>query len=600
VRAQQQQQTTLSSTEPAFQLTASDLPALIAALSAENDDQRQAARRALHPTYKNQASQLGRPLIEQLAALAHTHWNNYQVGTQLVWALRNIQYDEPAWVSAWIDAATTANSPAKTIVSNFYRPTAAVFQVMLSHFPTAPAVAQTSLLRSLTGVVHQLKLDSLSDMSRLGISAFQRRVARRRKLDSLSEATATLLDWWPLADEDATRETLLDLWGIWPGVDDAILTRLQTILQEEPLPPAQQTAAYRALARQIMTQLGAEIHSTFYYLGSKRAEAAAQPAWVRLYATVFIELTIEKPDISNKIEEELKQLQQLDAIYIGQTIEKPDEFNKIEEEQIEEELKQQRTTVSQSLYNKLTATLSSDEEALFHALWQAGNDDDPWDDNYHGILAQTARLLLADNPHLTSLLLSRYQEALQTGEWEERRILLAFLAACLETMPRLVQKSARENHLDLEKMLIASAQDAGSYISRQYALTCLSYLRRVSGQITPVLIAGLQDNVDVVREDALAACSRFQTVEDTLIDKLGPCLTGDSIQTAYGVARMLATIGVFAAGENSAQRQAIIRQLVAALDHPGSQREYKKSGEKKVKLADTFYEALLQVTGLPA
>lgn len=268
----------------------------------------------------------------------------------------------------------------------------------------------------------------------------------------------------------------------------------------------------------------------------------------------------------------------------------------------EEEKHQWQRSASYELLAILRAVKGVSPYEWVTSLGQANVDDDVWDDNYHAILVLSARLLIEDcsdssetSEKLLSQLLTHYEQALQGESWEERRILLAIIAACLETMPHVVLK-AWAHKGNLEKLLVAGARDAESFNSRRFALTGLSYLRKVTKDIVPVLVAGLQDNVDVVHDDAIEACRRFQTVDEEVIDELGKYLTGPSIRTAYGVSQMLAAIGTKAAGEDSALRSKIISLLVAGLEDEGSDREY----EEGKAMADAFYDALLQVAGLPA
>ncbi len=232
------------------------------------------------------------------------------------------------------------------------------------------------------------------------------------------------------------------------------------------------------------------------------------------------------------------------------------------------------------------------------SLLDAGIDDELWDYRHHGRLAQVCRLLIeAHAGELLPQLLSRYAQTLpdDSDGWPARRMLLAVVAACLEVMPQAVQQ-AWLGPPSLEQALVQSALDANSFTSRRHALTALSYLRSVMAAVTPVLVAGLRDNVGVVQQDALEAAKRFRVVDPALLDELGGYLSGPSIRTARGVAQMLAALGAAAVAENNDLRRKIITLLVAALEEPGSQRGV----EQGERLEDGFYEALLQVAGWPA
>jgi hypothetical protein len=241
--------------------------------------------------------------------------------------------------------------------------------------------------------------------------------------------------------------------------------------------------------------------------------------------------------------------------------------------------------------------------ARLTAVIAAGTDDAGWAENYHALLVKVGRDLILQEPDtfqqtaLQQLVLRQYETALQQGDWPERRFLLALLAALLEQMPQAIQNEAAHVCAEpLETLLVRGAQDAGSFNSRRFALSGLSYLRRVTPTILPVLTAGFLD-VDVVQEDALTAVCRFRSVEGEVVSHLAPYLMDESLQTARAVGQLLGVLGRSSAGERTAGlRDEIITVLVAALADERSQREVRVGDETK-KLEDIFYEALLGVAG---
>jgi hypothetical protein len=143
-------------------------------------------------------------------------------------------------------------------------------------------------------------------------------------------------------------------------------------------------------------------------------------------------------------------------------------------------------------------------------------------------------------------------------------------------------------------------------VVRRFALTALSYLREVTPAVVPALLAGCQD-VEIVQKDAIEAAQRFHIIkgdERALLAELAQALTGESLSTAYAVAHVLGALGTSPVGATAGLREQIITHLVAALDHPNSQRTVILYGERefndksKGKLEETLFEVLLKVAEL--
>jgi hypothetical protein len=268
---------------------------------------------------------------------------------------------------------------------------------------------------------------------------------------------------------------------------------------------------------------------------------------------------------------------------------------------------QRREPLNPALLDHLQP-LIPDSQRQLAALLDAGVDDDPWDDDYHGGLVLAARRqvqAVTDSDHLLMALLRRLQAAMRAkGDkgWCPRRIALAAVAACTEEMPAALQRAVPQAISGpLEALLVQATTDAHSFSSRRFALTALSHLRTVTPAVVPALLAGCQDTESVQR-DAIAAAGRFQQIDgppEEMLSLLVPALTGESIQTAYAVTKLLGALGTSAAGEAAGLRDAIITALVDALDREGRQRTVKVGDDPK-KLADIYYEVLLQVAGVPA
>jgi hypothetical protein len=245
------------------------------------------------------------------------------------------------------------------------------------------------------------------------------------------------------------------------------------------------------------------------------------------------------------------------------------------------------------------------------ALLDAGTDDDPWEEDYHGVLVLAAQQYIkhAHAPGLLALLLNRLKQALEQGKWPMRRMMLATLAACAETMPKTLLDEAHQVLLaeeTLEHLLVQGAVDAESYSSRRFALTILSYLGAVTTEVAPALLAGSRD-IAIVQQAALDAAGRFKAIEGDLltplIEALGKTLRDEhgSMATAYSLVRLLAALGTSTVRITPEQHQRITAALTDALTLPQSQRTVRlatgfASGEDKGSLADTIYTALLQLT----
>jgi hypothetical protein len=246
----------------------------------------------------------------------------------------------------------------------------------------------------------------------------------------------------------------------------------------------------------------------------------------------------------------------------------------------------------------------SDPQVTLQAFLEAGSDDDPWDDNFHGLLTSAVQNHVETHPELLLKLLAHLRKTLAEESWPARRMALAAVAACTEIMPTAVQRACPNN--DLEKMLVKGTTDSQSHNSPRFALTALSYLRKITPAVVSALLAGCQDT-EIVQRDAIVAAGRFQSIQGDPLPDLIPVLTGESQSTTYAVTQVLGMLGASAAGVAASLRNEIITALVEALEHPNSQKEVfiaesEHSNEltSKGKLEDTLCEALLRVAGWPS
>jgi hypothetical protein len=232
-------------------------------------------------------------------------------------------------------------------------------------------------------------------------------------------------------------------------------------------------------------------------------------------------------------------------------------------------------------------------EQHLQAMVDAGTDGDLWEGDYHGKIASNIQTHCQQYPHLITNLLAALRQALtEKDNWPARRIALAGLSACTEVMPSETQRAAGSAE-ELEALLVASSQDAGSFNARRFAISALGYLRKVTPAVVPVLVAGLQENVDIVREDTIKTVTRFQRVQGDILPELLPYLTFENAPTLNAnIAKLLGALGVSPAADASSLRPRIIQALAEAVESPVSQQEV--DGKK---LANIFYEELLRVAG---
>jgi hypothetical protein len=252
---------------------------------------------------------------------------------------------------------------------------------------------------------------------------------------------------------------------------------------------------------------------------------------------------------------------------------------------------------AQTLVRELTA-LRPDAAAQLQALLAAGADNDVWDSGYHDRIAGAVRLLLMQNEALWPLLVEELRSALAAESWERHRIVLASLARCAEAMPQQFNCSAA----DLAPLLLHATQNKGSFSSRRFAITCLSYLRVITSEVLAALLR-LAGDIEVVRDDALAAATRFNRLDPSLGEalphELTTALTGPSVLRARTAARLLHALGTSQVAQATpGLRRQIVQALAAALQEPGSRRlVWISADETDGTLDQDLYQTLLRVYG---
>jgi hypothetical protein len=503
-----------------------------------------------------------------MAALYHQHAANYQVGTHLGWALNHIQHDQSEWLREWIVQADICEEPAtfRTFRGriSLTSPAHTILGTISTITPDALALV-LELLPSASYHLQQILLDILHRLALLRAIPAEQRVVMGEKLLSMLSPDI----------EGTLRCTSIVILGHWyqeeaaeaeddgAGDVEMIGRRLLEYMSTNPLESQEQAVLYTALSRLASRErtLRGEVEPI---LQSHITASGATAAFVRLSLAIARDQDRETSD-----------------------------FGIIDKHE-----------VSTTLLARLSETLPDSKQRL-NGLLDAGLQDEYWDDNYHDVLALAGQSLITspDGEHLQDDLLRYLDRAIDEEDWLKRRIALAMLTWCMSVMPIAVQQTAMKVLMteSMESLLVQCTTVAESEITRGFALTALSHLRTVTPAVVPALLAGCQDTDDV-QQDAITAAGRFQQIEGTPAEMLAllvPALTGESIQTAYAVTQLLGALGTSAAGEAAGLRDAIIAALVAALGDSGSQREVTVRYETK-KLADVYYEVLLQVAGVPA
>lgn len=235
------------------------------------------------------------------------------------------------------------------------------------------------------------------------------------------------------------------------------------------------------------------------------------------------------------------------------------------------------------------------------ALVRAGTNDEVWN-TYHEAVATCIYQLLQQRSDLLRQLLDELETALTEKHWIHHRIVLAALALCAASMPALFNMS----RADVEQLLLRASTNAGSFNSRRFAITTLSYLRVITSAVLEALLR-LVDDTSVVQEDVIAAAQRFNRLDASLSESLPPALVqalhGPSSARAYVAIKLLEALGTSAAAEIT---PGIRRQIVAALADAlhdewshGSVWLYKNGQIVEEGTIDQhLYTALLRVAGL--
>jgi hypothetical protein len=519
-------------------MTLKALAGLVNDLGSMNDAKREHASQVL---IRNQdASLLGKPIIDRMATLAHKYRTNAQIGTILGWALNHIMHDVPDWMESWIEQASKSEqaSSVLTILNSIERVTPETFHILMKRLPHTPFTVKRSLLKSMSSLV---RLNELPELAQKDFSQ-------------------NLLDWIDEELDGVQRTMMIEALGNWQEKETAkrIAQALLRILADEV---GDQKREIRALTTSLarLATIQPEIRRLVKAaLSRESVRSTALPALVRLRVA-----EIRRKKRSSFVRRHDKDKKRASI---------------------------QKAGTSLQAY---LVPIIPDPACCFDALLDAGTDDDPWDDDYHSVLVVAVQKQVEQFPKLVPMLLARLEHALDQEDWPAQRIILAAVAACTESLPAKLQQAA---HGKLEALLVRGTTDIYSFNSRRHALTALSYLRTVTPAVVPALLTACRD-VELVQQDAIAAARRFQEIQGNVLSDLAPWLIGESVTTAYAVAQLFGALGTSVGSEATGMREQIVKALVEALQNPDCRRMVVIKGENKGTLEDVLFTALLKIEG---
>lgn len=231
---------------------------------------------------------------------------------------------------------------------------------------------------------------------------------------------------------------------------------------------------------------------------------------------------------------------------------------------------------------------------------------------YEDALTKAARALI-DHPPLVPAVLRKLATLLHEDVADPqfsmfRSDLIEVLAAYAIQQPAAFAASALP--MGLLPLLVRVVAFGRTYTARRGAVTLISFLRRLTPEVTTALLSALRD-IPFVQNAAVLAIGRFRYVDpealQALLAELSP--ETESATAVYGAASLLAGL----AASNSLtppQRQEIVRRLAGALREPALTRRsvylMAGSGEKgdeayrvrhEGRLGAVLYDALLRVAG---
>lgn len=237
-----------------------DLSSLVAKLTSYDDMVREQARTELVTVRK--ASNIGREIIEQIAELAQFYTFYPQISSQMDWALKEIIYDVPSWVTQWIEQASRPERSilVKGLLRRMHKVTYDVFITILRILQDIASRPQIQLPL----------LNALSWQARKG-------QIPGGKLFSIQQQ---LLLWLDEETEPKTRSAIIKVLGYmqdpWGDIRYALLNQLQHPKSISDLPALFMALACLATSNPTLSKV---IWETLY---SAQSQPEASAALIRL------------------------------------------------------------------------------------------------------------------------------------------------------------------------------------------------------------------------------------------------------------------------------------------------------------------------------
>lgn len=272
--------------------------------------------------------------------------------------------------------------------------------------------------------------------------------------------------------------------------------------------------------------------------------------------------------------------------------------------------------IFESKYQKLTTIFQEESDYIRQTLTEIGSLR--YDGRHYQDKIIIAAERLEKNPFLLEVLIDWLEK--QLGKIQQditaqsyyfnyfNSDLICVVAAGAERLPNTFYNKAIASEL-----LVQRLQDIvkfhHTYTGRQSAIALLSFLRRITPNITTVLKAGLRD-VPAVQKIVFQTLDRYRNVEPDFLPQLFKDLLHPSPSIGFATVEMLAAIGnnIYLSPQI---RELMMEQLVNAIHDSKSQREVYLLVHEEVsynysifkikhmgRLDKLFYKIVIQLSGI--
>ena len=246
------------------------------------------------------------------------------------------------------------------------------------------------------------------------------------------------------------------------------------------------------------------------------------------------------------------------------------------------------------IIDDMLRVMGDDPHRLYHAILAAGQHYTV--DSFQVNVAKLGALLVERFPALFARVLDDLTQILERPPEQEGPLIDRLLdkqwlldtgvftvaAASAERMP-----TAFANLVDIERLqsrLIRFVGE-GSITQRAAAITLLSFMRRVSVEVSTAIKDGLNDVV-YAQEAVLQAVVRFRNIEGDILPTVAQGLFHPDASRAYATVLLLQALGM-AEATSFADKQRIMKILADAIEDPASKREiYVLKRDVKIAILD--------------